>query len=523
MVFETWQTPEDVKAENQQTDLSLHPIQLRQLSRGQGLVAEDTVLGSVKYDPSAAEHILQNGLFHQSELDRLLTTGARKVPDFPSTAIALKPVFETIAEGDLVDGRYYQMPTWPGPPGDTLPGPSQAFPSADWGQCVWIDLGNEGQGDGLADASCLEDGSSRTPATTYSLDDFIHFEIGEKRARLMNLQNEVLSEDLPPFQAGDPSILQAMHVTSRETSRWTWQTFWWSHRPNSPHFPSSQEFAENRPEQLQGAARHYAQAVAYSMVSPPQPDTGWKDSEENNGIESLYAYNPYLEAGFGPDLLPDSKGGYYDGRAVSNHVGIQTNCASCHANANYNPQRLPNAPKYTGDRYVDLDSEKFDGTLQLDFLWSINGNKEPEDSETSLVYNSLSGELAVDVGTNASVDSILIDSASGIFVGDSPENLDGEYDIYGENEIFKFTSSAFESFSFGDVAKPGLSEEFLLNDLAAIALTYPREEDAGPINLIYVPEPASRFLGGGLTLMSAWFMRRRMKVFPGKRFRRKLS
>jgi hypothetical protein len=72
--------------------------------------------------------------------------------------------------------------------------------------------------------------------------------------------------------------------------------------------------------------------------------------------------------------LPDSIPGKYKGQTVANNVGVQTNCMSCHAAANFNPKNLTTAPNYSGDRYLGLNDPRFKGTLQVDFLWSIPGN-----------------------------------------------------------------------------------------------------------------------------------------------------
>ncbi len=389
-VFETWLTPQDILAESEvraaRTSTPRPFEAFRQLSR-HGAARETggaTVLGFVKYDPTAAQHIIDNKLLSKAALTKMLTTGETQIPDFPVTGVSLKPVFQPIAQKDLVDGRYYQMAAWPGPPGKTPPGPSVPFPSAVWGQCVWIDLMNEGRGDGSVDKKCDRGGASRTPQNTYNVSSLIHFVLTEQEVKLLNAQNlaqwrqavqeaEKEKKAAPPkpnpLTAGDYAVLQAMHVTSREITRWTWQTFWWSPSPDTPHFPSSAAIANDRPPQLKGAPRNYAHAPAYSMLFPPQPNTGG-----TNTGNSVYAYNPWLEAGFSKSVLPDSIPGMYNGMKVPNNVGIQTNCMSCHAQANFNPNNIPNAPDYTGDRYIDLDSPQFKGTLKVDFLWSIPGN-----------------------------------------------------------------------------------------------------------------------------------------------------
>ncbi len=109
------------------------------------------------------------------------------------------------------------------------------------------------------------------------------------------------------------------------------------------------------------------------MVFPPQPNTGG-----SNIGESVYAYNPWLEAGFGPDDIPASKPGILDTKPVKNNVGVQTNCMACHAQASYPvKQRTPSLGEsvlYTGDQYIDLNGPQFKGLLKTDFLWSISDN-----------------------------------------------------------------------------------------------------------------------------------------------------
>jgi hypothetical protein len=111
-------------------------------------------------------------------------------------------------------------------------------------------------------------------------------------------------------------------------------------------------------------------SIGYSMKDPPQPNTGGK-----NVGNSVYVYNPWLEAGFVPKGLPASQPGTFDGKPVANNVGVQTNCMSCHAQASYSPTR-PRLETilYTGDRYIDLKGPQFKGNLRTDFLWSIPDN-----------------------------------------------------------------------------------------------------------------------------------------------------
>jgi hypothetical protein len=388
-VFETWQDPADVIASGASgvaaaapaTRLPRRLTRPHQFAHAEATVTpgESTVLGFVKYDPTAAAHITKNKLFSKTALSQMLANGQASVPDFPVTGVSLKPVFQKMAEKKLVGGRYYQLTTWPGSPALKFnqaknTWDSRPFPESAWGQCVWIDIKatGDGPGTGAVDTSCLSDGSSRTDASTYGLGKFIHFQLTAAEAALMNVESAAQGSS-SVSKAGDYSVLVAMHVTSREITRWTWQTFWWLPNADNPTAPSSPEIAAERPAQLKGAPRNYAHCAGYSMENPPQPNTGGQ-----NVGDSIYCFNPYLEAPFDPGDLPDSIPGMtmFKGQAVKtpNNVGSQTNCMSCHERANYNPNKVKTAPRYSGDRYVDLNDPAFKGTLKVDFLWSIPGN-----------------------------------------------------------------------------------------------------------------------------------------------------
>jgi len=371
-VFETWLTPQDITAASEKA-AKPNLLQLKRSSRpaleefhqfkhrkdphlkANGTRGTETVLGFVKYDPTAADHIMKQGLLKQSVLDQLLSYGSDQIPVFPVTALSLKPVFQVIKQSDLVGGRYYPLPVWPGPPS-----PPQQWGSEKWPGAVWIDIQGGGAGKGKIDAKPAKDGSTRTDETTYPVSSLIHFKLNASQATALKAQKAA---------EGDYAILVAMHVAGREITRWTWQTFWWTPTPENPLEPSSVEIAKARPTQIQGAPANYALSIAYTTELPSPPYVGG-----NNTGNSIYAYNPWLEAGFGPSDLPDSIPGTYNGQPVSNNYGVQSNCMSCHGAANYNPKSLSDAPDYSGDRYISLTDPRFEGTLKVDFLWSIPGN-----------------------------------------------------------------------------------------------------------------------------------------------------
>jgi len=90
------------------------------------------------------------------------------------------------------------------------------------------------------------------------------------------------------------------------------------------------------------------------------------------------------------------------------------------------------------------------------------------DGQTSIVYNSISGNVSVDPPSGAQLTSLHIVSPAGIFTGAAADQLGGSFDNDTDTAIFKATfGSAFGAISFGAVAPSGLSEASLLGDIRA--------------------------------------------------------
>jgi hypothetical protein len=107
----------------------------------------------------------------------------------------------------------------------------------------------------------------------------------------------------------------------------------------------------------------------------------------------------------------------------------------------------------------------------------------------TVVYNAATGEFAVDAPVGMELTSINIDSTSGIFIGQPAANLGGSFDNDSDANVFKATfGSSFGSLSFGNVAQPGLDEEFLLGDLTVVG-SLQGGGALGEVDLIYVPVP----------------------------------
>jgi len=369
--FETWLTPAEML--QAMDGVTIEPMKRRhKLERPRqfrnkakkiektAVTGPDTnIFVSVAYNPAASNHAIMNKLFWGSTLTALLKYGYKDIPNFPVSAVTIKPVFKVIQQSNLQEGLY-SFPVWPG-----TPEPAKAFDEPDWNTCVYVDIKNNGQGNGSIDMGC----SGPTPETTYNLTDFIYNTITAEDAAYLSSQL-----GLQNVAAGDYVILVGMHVTSREMKRWAWQTFWWSANPDAPFAPSSLAIAAARPTQLTGPARHYAMAAAYQMIVPAQP----LDGGVNVG-EPLYAFNPYLEAGFDTSVFQVIRPIETSQGPVTNDYGVQTNCMSCHGLAQFNPtpghyDDSSNRQKpYGADFYLPLHDGLFQGMLKVDFAWSIIG------------------------------------------------------------------------------------------------------------------------------------------------------
>ena len=125
---------------------------------------------------------------------------------------------------------------------------------------------------------------------------------------------------------------------------------------------------------------------------------------------------------------------------------------------------------------------------------AINSGGSQGDDTTSVVYNANTGEVAVDAPAGKELTSINIASGGGIFKGDKPAALDGAFDNFAADNIFKATfGGSFGSISFGVVADAGLTEEFVAGDLTVVG-SLAGGGDLGNVDLVYIPEPSTFFL-----------------------------
>jgi len=277
---------------------------------------KEQVVGFNKFDPSYANHIWTHQFQDAKNLWAIQNgwpSGTpvtdRHIPQFPATAVGLKPVFEVVRgpsnNGGITVLNYWLGDLTTGPQNSTSP---QAPTSDTWKQCVVVNTGGGPVPSGLA---CPNGGN---PGGTVTQNDFYSFQLDAAEAVSI-----CQSQQIPqcPVQAGDYAVLVAMHFTTRENDNWTWQTFWWNF--NQP-FPYGAP-----PSNIPAPFNHYAMCTAYSMtVNPPNDPKG----------TNTLCYNPYLEP-----AVPD---------------GIHSNCMSCHSTASYgnNPNNPFYPPSYQPTAYI---------------------------------------------------------------------------------------------------------------------------------------------------------------------------
>lgn len=329
--------------------------------------ARDTsVFETVAYDPQAQAFAQANNLFSAAKLTSIYAAGNAAIPNFPVTAVTIKPVYKVVSKANMINGSIYVMPAWPGTPDASTVKQNVGFPEKLWPGCVYIDVKNTGpsKANGV-DAKC----TGPTAATTFGLGDFISYPVTSANM----VQFKGLTGD-NTLAVGDYLILMAMHVTSREITEWTWQTFFWTPNPAQAPLPSSKAAVAARPAQLKGPAAHYAMSIAYQMVAPNQPITGGKSVGQ-----PVIGFNPYLEAGFPAGTFtppPPVNVGITDlktKKVWTGTLGIQSNCMTCHSLASF-PVNGSKGLGYATDFYISRSDPMFKNNLQTDFLWSIPDN-----------------------------------------------------------------------------------------------------------------------------------------------------
>lgn len=320
---------------------------------------------TVSYSPAAACYATTNSIFKTSVLNQKFISGGQgAIPVFPNNSITIKPTY--MVYDDETDG-ILQLPAW-----NTAPVPANAdfFGSTD--TYVLVDTKNgQTPNKTVVPISKKETDPTKIANATCNLTDFIYFKVDQTMADFMNKQDSVqgMNNSVNGYgtaKAGQLALLVAMHVTTKEISNWTWQSYYWTPNPANPGSPSSVLAANNRPVQITGAAAHYAANAAYVMTMPGKTPADKR--------LPMFGYNPYLEGGFGPTVFPFTNTQFPDFK-----YGVQSNCMSCHALAIADTTRVTGG-LYTTDQEINLKDPYFNNQVSLDFAWSI---------QTALIYDSI--------------------------------------------------------------------------------------------------------------------------------------
>jgi len=272
----------------------------------------------------------------------------RIIKPFTAPSIGLKPVYQFV-NGPNHNNGLTTVKYWLG---DLTTGPTHSsnpqYPDpTTWNQCVVV---NTGTAPNPGNLTCF--GSNTLATGMVPVSQFYNYPLTAAEA-----QNVCAQLNLPnpcAIQAGDYAILVAMHVTTKENSNWTWQSFWWNY--NQP-FPYG-----GPPSSVLAPFNNYAMCTGYSMTTDPVNSPLGKNTQ---------CYNPYLETGLAAPV-----------------VGIKSNCMSCHSVASIgnNPNSLANAlsprnsfgyPTFaSGTAYISVlnpadDKVFFDCQTTNDFSWFL--------------------------------------------------------------------------------------------------------------------------------------------------------
>jgi len=261
---------------------------------------------------------------------------AHKINDFPAPAIATKPVM-----GVVKASGYTVLPVWRGP--DDSTNPTHPEPST-WQTCVVINPSLTQIPAGSPDPSIIPSAPTLACArySWATLSQLYNFPMNAAEAAAFNQ-----AQPSGGAAAGDFAVLFAMHVTTKETPFWTWQTFYWQPNGDTPNgFPGSKA---NQPTSLPSPWNNYAMCAAYSQTTPPASST------------MTVCFNPYLETSKGID------------------AGITSNCMSCHGVAQVGPNS--NYPaSYSAPISFFTDPTHFTPSAAnkfviTDFSWATAGAK----------------------------------------------------------------------------------------------------------------------------------------------------
>lgn len=317
---------------------------------------------TVSYDPAAACFATNNQIFRTSVINKYYNAGGLgAIPVFPNNSLTIKPTYLIYDTST----NLFRMPVWT----TTSASPANANFFGAANSYVFIDRKNtQPAGKVAVPVDSTASDPAKIAAATINLSEFINIKVDASMATFMNQQDSIQGMNVASGGQAVPgqiAVLVGMHVTTKEISNWTWQSYFWTPNRDNPGDPSSPLAASLRPKEITGAAANYACVAAYVMLTP-------YNAPNNTANGAMFGYNPYLEGGFGPGVFT-----FKNTYNASYQYGVQSNCMSCHALAI--ADTTTNVGRYTTDQTINLqDTLYFGRQVSLDFAWSI---------QTALIYD----------------------------------------------------------------------------------------------------------------------------------------
>lgn len=383
-IFSTWYSIPEVynfagKPQERRSPFS-SPQKLTQvqLAHGKRRNQDAGLMSFVKFNRQAAEFIWNNGYNLRSTLKTLKSqfdaqetpVSERSIKPFPPEAISLKMVFWLVKnpESSQSEKGLTGLPIWD----PNYPPPPNGEPPmhTTWTKGVAIDPAGKYPEGSLQRVNI--NGTVNQPhyqmVPVVPLKHFYAFRLSDQNdvaaaeefmkmnSSMQNEQERFVTNIGQTPELGDYVVLLAMHVTTKEMSCWTFQTFWWSEHPND------EPFASGRPDSIKPPFNNYVMCSAYSTVSPKTATGG-----------PPICFNPYLETDLGPTKPYTFMGVKYPPDPIA---GTRSNCMSCHQMAGF-PAGEPDNPhaasfgRVANQGYLSPADPYFDQLVKTDFLWSI--------------------------------------------------------------------------------------------------------------------------------------------------------
>lgn len=317
-VWDTWKSTTEIwPGDSIPNSRQLHPFQLARQQLGlHGQTNNDRSSGDfavalMKFDPIAVRFIETPQMAADGKnypintfagLEKINAAWPQDTPiekrairDFPRGAVETKPTFFPVKKNQLTP-----VPMWQG--GGAATNTINPTP-ATWKNCVLVDSANTNTNIRKLRLANSKEINQAVKVANFACNTFYYAPIGlfysveltaDSAKAFDTLQWTTVDKGVS-LSAGDYAVLVAMHVNTKETDRWTWQTYYWQGGvAQDVYHPGS---LLNQPANLPAPWKHYAMCTAYDEII---------------GGQQVVCFNPYLETHSG---IPD---------------GIHSNCVTCH-------------------------------------------------------------------------------------------------------------------------------------------------------------------------------------------------